>query len=190
MRIVAAEYVSIDGRMQMEDPDGREEERGGWTAPYWDDELAELQREQLFASDALLLGRVTYEGFAAAWPSFTDEEGFAERMNSLPKYVASRTLREPLEWNASLLEGEVVEAVRELKGRPGRDLLIYGSGRLVDTLMPAGLIDEYRLMIHPVILGGGRRLFEDVGARAGLVLADSSATAKGVVTLVYRMDAS
>lgn len=190
MRIVAAEYVSIDGRMQMEDPDGREEERGGWTAPYWDDELAELQREQLFASDALLLGRVTYEGFAAAWPSFTDEEGFADRMNSLPKYVASRTLREPLEWNASLLVGEVVEAVRELKDRPGRDLLIYGSGRLVDTLMAAGLIDEYRLMIHPVILGGGRRLFEDVGAQAGLVLADCSATAKGVVTLVYRMDAS
>lgn len=190
MRLVAAEYVSIDGRMQMEDPEGREEERGGWTAPYWDDELAELQREQLFASDALLLGRVTYESFAATWPSFTDEEGFADRMNSLPKYVASRTLSEPLEWNASLLDGDVVEAVQELKEGPGRDLLIYGSGRLVDTLMPEGLIDEYRLMIHPVILGRGKRLLEDVGDRAGLTLADSSATAKGVVTLVYRTAAS
>jgi dihydrofolate reductase len=129
MRIVAAEYVSADGRMQMEDPQGLEEERGGWTAPYWNDELAQQQREQLFVSDALLLGRVTYTSFAASWPSFTDEEGFAERMNSIPKYVASRTLEEPLEWNASLLQGEVVEAVRSLKQESGRDLLIYGQRR-------------------------------------------------------------
>jgi len=185
MRIVAAEYVSTDGRMQMEDPEGREEERGGWTAPYWDDELAQMQLQQLFASDALLLGRVTYEGFATSWPSMTDEAGFADRMNSLPKYVASRTLSGPLAWNASVLEDDVVEAVRRLREEPGRDLLIYGSGQLVDTLTPYRLIDEYKLMIHPVILGRGKRLFEEAGDSAGLILAESNTTPKGVVTLVY-----
>jgi dihydrofolate reductase len=104
-RVVAAEYLTVDGRMEMEDPEGKEEERGGWTAPYWNDELQKMQYDRLLASDALLLGRVTYQGFAASWPSITDEEGFANRMNSLPKYVASRTLQEPLEWNATLLRG-------------------------------------------------------------------------------------
>jgi dihydrofolate reductase len=186
MRIVAAEYVSADGRMQMEDPQGLEEERGGWTAPYWNDELAQQQREQLFVSDALLLGRVTYTSFAASWPSFTDEQGFAERMNSIPKYVASRTLEEPLEWNASLLQGDVVEAVRSLKQESGRDLLIYGSGELFNTLSRERLIDEYMLMIHPVILGRGKPLFEDGNARTGLALIGSRATATGVATLVFR----
>jgi dihydrofolate reductase len=188
MRIVAAEYVSVDGRMQMEDPEGLEEERGGWTAPYWNDELAQQQREQLFASDALLLGRVTYVSFAASWPSFTDEGDFAERMNSLPKYVASRTLKEPLEWNARLLQGDVVEAVRSLKQESGRDLLIYGSGQLFNTLSREGLIDEYIFMIHPMILGRGKSLFEDGDARTGLALADSRTTAAGVATLVFRQE--
>jgi dihydrofolate reductase len=186
MRVVAAEYVSADGRMQMEGPEGLEVERGGWTAPYWNDELAQLQLEQLLASDALLLGRVTYVMFAASWPSVTDEEGFAERINGLLKYVASRTLKEPLEWNATLLEGDVVEAVRRLKQEPGRDLLIYGSGQLFNTLNRERLIDEYRLMIHPIILGRGRRLFEDGNARAGLALVDSRTTATGVATLTFR----
>jgi dihydrofolate reductase len=144
-----------------------------------------MQREQLNASDALLLGRVTYESFAATWPTVTDEQGFAERMNSLPKYVASRTLKEPLEWNARLLEGEAVEAVRKLKEEPGRDLLIYGSGQLVNDLDRAQLIDEYRLMIHPIILGRGKRLFAAESARAGLTLIDTQTTATGVTTLVY-----
>ncbi len=186
MRIVAAEYVSVDGRMQMEDPDGRDDERGGWTAQYWNDELAEMQREQLFASDALLLGRVTYEIFAGTWPSFTDEEGFADRMNSLPKYVASRTLKEPLEWNATLVEGDVVERVRQLKQESGRDVLIYGSGQLVNILAREQLIDEYRLMIHPIILGRGKRLFEDENAKAALSLVDTQRTATGVTTLVLQ----
>ena len=186
MRLVAVEYLSADGRMQMEDPEGREEEVGGWTVPYWDDDLADLQLQQLLASDALLLGRVTYEHFAASWPSFTDANGFADRMNRLPKYVASRKLKEPLAWNARLLEDDVVAAVRKLKQTSGGDLLIYGSGQLVDTLQPAGLIDEYRLIIHPVILGRGKRLFEGENGRAGLFLADVAITAKGVVTLVYR----
>jgi dihydrofolate reductase len=172
--------------MDMEDPEGREDELGGWTAPYWNDELQRMQYDQLVKSDALLLGRLTYQGFAASWPSITDEEGFADRMNSLPKYVASTTLREPLEWNATLLNGNPVDEVRKLKQQPGQHILIYGSGELVRTLLPHDLIDELRLMIHLVFLGWGKRLLEDVD-RSALTLTDSRATEKGVATLTYEV---
>jgi dihydrofolate reductase len=185
-RVVAVEYLSVDGRMEMEDPEAREEEPGGWTAPYWNDELQTMQYDQLFASDALLLGRATYEGFAASWPSITDEQGFADRMNNLPKYVASTTLKEPLEWNATLLHGNPVDEVPKLKQQPGQDILIYGSGELVRALLAHNLIDVLRLMIHPVFLGRGNRLLDDVD-RSGLTLTDSQATEKGVVTLTYRV---
>jgi dihydrofolate reductase len=145
-----------------------------------------MQYDQLVKSDALLLGRLTYQGFAASWPSITDEEGFADRMNSLPKYVASTTLREPLEWNATLLNGNPVDEVRKLKQQPGQHILIYGSGELVRTLLPHDLIDELRLMIHPVFLGWGKRLLEDVD-RSALTLTDSRATEKGVATLTYEV---
>jgi dihydrofolate reductase len=186
-RVVAAEYLSVDGRMEMEDPERKDERRGGWTAPYWNDELEKMQYDLLFASDALLLGRVTYEGFAETWPSTTDEEGFADQMNSLPKYVASTTLTEPLEWNATLLEGDPVERVQALKAEPGENILIYGSGELVRSLLPHGVIDELRLMIHPVVLGWGKRLLED-SDRWGLTLADTASTERGVVTLTYRVE--
>jgi dihydrofolate reductase len=185
-RIVAVECLSVDGRMEMGDPEGKEGELGGWTAPYWNDELEKVQYDQLFRSDALLLGRVTYEGFAASWPSQTDEQGFADRMNHLPKYVASRTLQEPLEWNATLLRGNPVDEVRKLKQQPGQDILIYGSGELVSTLLADNLIDVLRLIIHPVFLGRGKRLLEDVDG-SGLTLTDSQATGKGVVTLTYEV---
>jgi dihydrofolate reductase len=186
MRVVAAEYVSVDGRMEMEDPDRRQEEPGGWTAPFWNDALAKLQHEQLFASDGLLLGRVTFLSFAAVWPSVTDEDGFADRMNSLPKYVASRTLEEPLNWNGTLLQGGLTEAVEGLKEQTGRDLLIYGSGEIFNALARNRLIDEYRLMVHPIVLGKGKLLFADEVDRSGLVLADVHKTEKGVVTLIYQ----
>jgi len=185
-RVVAAEYLSVDGRMAMDDPEGKDERRGGWTAPYWNDELQQMQYDLLFASDALLLGRITYEGFAATWPSITDEEGFADRMNSLPKYVASTTLTEPLEWNASRLDGDLVEEVLRLKQQPGGDMLIYGSGDLVSSLLAHDLIDELRLMIHPVLIGWGKRLLDRV-ERSDLTLIDSRATEKGVVTLSYQL---
>jgi dihydrofolate reductase len=186
-QVVAAEYLSVDGRMEMEDPEGADERVGGWTEPYWNDELQQMQYDLLFASDALLLGRITYEGFAATWPSITDEEGFAERMNSLPKHVVATTLSEPLEWNASLLDGDPVEGVRKLKANDGGNLLIYGSGELVRSLLPHGMIDELRLMIHPIVLGWGKRLLDD-GATRGLTLAETVATDKGVVTLTYRVE--
>src|SRR5262249_31924113 len=183
-RVVAAEYVTVDG--VMTDPGGVGEiDRGGWSNQYFDDELAKYQSELLFASDALLLGRVTFEGFAAAWPSMEETEGeFAVRMNTLPKFVASRTLQEPLPWNGTLLKGDLADEVAKLKGQPGQDLLIYGSGQLVNALHPHGLIDEYRLMIFPVTLGDGKHLFRQ--GKANLKLTDTWTTGTGVAVLTYQ----
>jgi dihydrofolate reductase len=174
-RVNAAEYVSLDG--VMEDP--------AWTGPFWNDELAKFQYDQLFASDALLLGRVTYQGFAAAWPTMEGTGEFGERMNALPKYVASRTL-DSVEWNANLIRGDVAEAVAELKRQPGQDILIYGSADLVRTLMARNLIDEYRLMLHPVIVGTGKHLFSEGIDTTSLKLIDTKTTATGVLILTYR----
>jgi len=183
-RIVAAEYVPADGLMQ--DPGGAGEiERGGWSNPYWNDELARFQSELLFASDALLLGRITYEGFAAAWPEMEDDEGdFASRMNKMPKYVASRTLTKA-EWNATIITGEVSEAVAKLKEKPDQNLLLYGSRALLNTLLEHDLIDQYRLMIHPVVLGQGKRLFEEARGEKHLRLVDVSTTSTGVMIADY-----
>jgi dihydrofolate reductase len=185
MRVVAAEYVTVDGVMQ--DPGGVGEiEHGGWSNRYFDAELGEVQSDQLFASDALLLGRVTFEGFAAAWPEMEETEGeFAVRMNALPKYVASKSLSEPLPWNGTLLNGEVVEEVAKLKQQPGQDLLVYGSSELVNSLHPHGLIDEYVLMVFPVTLGVGKHLFRDGTDRTDLRLTDATTTESGVALLTY-----
>lgn len=185
-RVVAAEYVTVDG--VMTDPGGVGEiEHGGWSNPYFNEELAKYQSDQLFASDALLLGRVTFEGFAAAWPSMEKTEGeFAVRMNALPKFVASKSLREPLPWNATLLKGDVAEEVAKLKEQPGQDILIYGSGELVNALHPRGLIDEYRLMVFPVTLGIGKHLFREGSGKRDLRLSDTRTTSTGVAVLTYR----
>ena len=187
--VVAAEYVTIDGVMQ--DPGGVGEiEQGGWSNQYFNYELAKYQTEQLFASDALLLGRATFAGFAAAWPSMEDIEGdFAVRMNALPKYVVSRTLQPPLPWNGTVLEGDTVEAVAALKEQPGEDILIYGSAQLVNTLYAHDLIDRYRLMVFPVMVGAGKRLFsdQDVGLKA-FSLAAAATTSTGVAMLTYEID--
>jgi dihydrofolate reductase len=185
-RVVAAEYVTLDG--VMTDPGGVGEiEHGGWSNPYFNDELAAYQSEQLVASDALLLGRVTFEGFAAAWPSMEETEGeFAVRMNALPKFVASTTLREPLPWKGTPLRGDVAEEVAMLKDQPGGDLLIYGSGKLVNTLHPVGLIDEYRLMVFPVTLGIGQHLFRERSGKRDLTLTRATTTSTGVALLTYR----
>jgi dihydrofolate reductase len=135
----------------------------------------------------LLLGRVTFEGFAAAWPSMEQTEGeFAVRMNALPKFVASRSLTEPLAWNGTLLKGDLAEAVAKLKEQPGEDLLIYGSGELVNVLHPRGLIDEYRLMVFPLTLGVGKHLFREGSGTRNLKLCDSETTRTGVALLTYQ----
>lgn len=174
-KVVWAAYVSVDG--VVEDP--------SWTRPFWNDELSQMQKEQLFRSDALLLGRVTYEGFAKAWPAMTVAEGFAHRMNTLPKHVASRTLKKA-DWNATVIEGDVAEAVSNLKRTTGGDLLIYGSARLVQSLLPHDLIDEFRLMVHPVIVSRGRHAFGDGIAAKTMRLTDVKPLKSGVVVLSYQ----
>jgi len=182
-KIVVSEFVSLDG--VMEDPGGAEKSKlGGWTMQYWNDEIGKFKLEELFASDALLLGRVTYQGFAAAWPSRTDEQGFAQWMNSIPKYVVSTTLKH-LDWNNSrLIKGNLPDEISKLKQQSGKNILVNGSATLVHTLMQHDLIDEYRLLVYPVVLGDGKRLFKD-GKNTKLRLAETRTFPSGVVLLQY-----
>jgi len=188
-RVVASEFISLDGVVQA--PGDREEktggfQHGGWHVPHWSDELERFKREELFASDALLLGRVTYEGFAAAWPKASHEEGpYADRMNSLPKYVVSGALGD-LTWNNShRLDGELKEEVMRLKGQPGQGILIFGSITLIRSLMNLGLVDELRLQVHPVVVGSGTRLFDDATEPIRLTLKEARPLGAGVVELTY-----
>jgi len=173
-KVVLSEYISLDG--VIENP--------AWTAPYWSDQVAKFKYDELFSSDALLLGRVTYQGFAGVWPSMTDEQGFADRMNSLPKYVATRTLKE-LEWNARPISGDIAEEITRLKQQSGQDILIYGSADFAQTLLQHNLIDQYHLLVYPVVLGEGKRLFTDE-RRANLKLVEAKTFDTGVVALIYQ----
>jgi dihydrofolate reductase len=174
-RLAATLFISLDGVVG---------EPHTWSFPYWNDEIGKFKFEETFASDALLLGRVTYEGFAAAWPGRKDPEGFADRFNSMPKYVASKTLTK-LEWNNShLIRGDLPREVSKLKKERGRDIVIHGSPGLVRSLMPFGLIDEYRLLVYPIVLGEGKRLFDE-SSQAKLKLVDSKTFGTGVVKMVY-----
>jgi len=176
-KLIVTEFLTLDG--VMEEP--------AWTAPYWNDEIAKFKYDELFGSDTLLLGRVTYQGFAAAWPSRTDEQGFADRMNGLPKFVVSTTL-EKVEWNNSrLIKENIPEEVSRLKQQPGQNILIYGSGDLVQTLMQSDLIDEYWLLVYPIVLGSGKRLFQD-GSKTTLSLKETKTFSSGVVVLCYQPD--
>ena len=183
-KIVVTEFVSLDG--VMEDPGGSENfAQGGWSFKISrGDEGDKFKLDEAFASEALLLGRVTYEGFAEAWPSRDGE--FADKFNNMPKYVVSSTLDEP-EWNNStVLKGDVVEEVRRLKEEQDGDIVVHGSARLVQTLIEHDLVDELRLMVYPVVLGSGKRLFGDTSDKKSLRLADSKVVGDGVAILVYR----
>jgi len=184
-KVIASEYVTLDG--VMEDPGGAEGFKyGGWSFQFWSEEAAKYKYDELFASDALLLGRVTYQGFAAAWPTMKETGEFGERMNSLPKYVVSTTL-EKAEWNNStIIKANVVEEVSKLKAMPGQDILIGGSGDLVHSLMQHTLIDEYRLMVHPVVLGIGKRFFREGADALQLQLVETKTFSSGVVVLTYQ----
>jgi dihydrofolate reductase len=187
-KIVAVEYLSLDGVTEDPGPAGAFEHRG-WTVPYWNDELAKYQSDQLLTSDALLLGRVTYEEFVASWP-LRSGDPFTDRMNTLPKFVASTSLQEPLEWNATLLKGDVAAEVAKLKQRRGGDILIYGSGALVNTLMQRNLIDVYRVILYPLALGTGKRFFRGGGDKTTLRLTEVSTNGAGVVMLTYQAAAT
>jgi len=191
MKVIVSEFLSLDGVMQAPgDPDEDRSdgfEHGGWEMPYFDDAAGSAIAEGMGGSDGFLLGRRTYEIFAAFWPSAPDDDPFAATMNGLPKYVASTTLEEPLEWNNSrLIKGDIAEQIAKLKAQPGKDLQVIGSSDLVQTLMEHDLVDEYRLMINPIVLGSGRRLFKDGSAKTALRLVDSKTTSSGVVILTYQ----
>jgi dihydrofolate reductase len=184
-RVVVSEFVSLDG--VMEDP--------SWTFQFGSEEQEKFKFDELAASDALLLGRVTYEGFAAAWPNMMEQYGgprraelgeYADMMNGYPKYVVSTTLEEAGWNNSTIIKGNIAEDVFKLKQQPGKDILIFGSGDLVNTLMRHGLIDEYRIMVFPVIVGSGKRLFEDGSETTALRLVNTKTFGSGVVVLTYR----
>ena len=192
MRIVVTNHLTLDGVMQS--PAAREEDtrggfdQGGWAAPNNDEVMNRFLGVGTHSGDgSLLLGRRTYEHFYGFWPKQTDGNPFTEVLNRSTKYVASRTLEQPLPWeNSKLLEGDAADAVAELKQQPGPDTVILGSGELIQSLMPRGLIDEFRLMIHPIVVGHGRRMFGDDGALAKLELLESVTTTTGVVIARYR----
>jgi dihydrofolate reductase len=177
-KVVAVELVSLDGVMEKPEE---------WAFSYSNDEMEEVNAAGMAASDAMPLGRVTYEGLAAFWPNQPAGTPMVDYLNTVRKFVVSRTLEEPLVWNNStLIKGDVAEEVGELKRRPGKDISIIGSGALVRSLLKDGLLDELKLMVHPLVLGGGKRLFEDDGDRKDLKLVDSKIFGTGVLYLTYR----
>ncbi|MEU1688489.1 dihydrofolate reductase family protein [Micromonospora sp. NPDC005707] len=188
-KIIVTENVSLDGVMQAP---GRPDEdtrdgftRGGWAVPHNDPVLGRKMGEGMASTGALLLGRRTWVDFAGYWPRQTGNP-FTPVLDALPKYVAATTLDEPLPWvNSHLLKGDVIEAVRELKAQPGPDIAVLGSGALVRSLRRHGLVDAYVLLVHPVVLGGGRRLFDPGDEPGALRLTDSVTTTTGVVIARY-----
>jgi dihydrofolate reductase len=193
-KIVVFELVSLDGVMQAPGRPGEDGrggfEHGGWAVRYADPVMGKAAGESMATTGALLFGRRTYEDFYTVWPKRTDNP-FTEVLNNTQKYVASTTLTEPLPWiNSTLLKGDAAEAVAKLREKPGKDIVVLGSGDLVKSLMRYNLVDEYVLQIHPLLLGSGRHLFSDGGLLAALQLVDSKTTTTGVVMATYRTAAA
>jgi dihydrofolate reductase len=192
-KVVAFTSLTLDGVMQA--PGRPDEDRrggfehGGWAQPYNDPVMASVAAEGMANTGPLLFGRRTYEDFFSFWPHQTDNP-FTEVLDNTLKYVASTTLKEPLPWsNSALLEGDAAKAVARLKQEPGKDMVVLGSGELVQSLMRRNLVDEYVLLIHPLLLGSGRRLFQDGGPSTALRLVDAKTTTTGVVIATYRREA-
>ena len=183
-RVVVTEFISLDGVIQAPgDPD--EFERGGW-AQGGGDESMQFKFEELMASDAQLLGRTTYEGFARAWPTMEGTGAFGDKMNGMPKFVASSTLTDPDWANTTVLEGDLRREVEALKDRYDGDILVGGSAQLVQSLVEQDLVDELRLMMFPLVLGKGKRLFGDTSETKALELVDVRTLEDGVFILTYR----
>jgi dihydrofolate reductase len=182
-RIVVTEFVSLDG--VMEDPGGSEDfKHGGWAFAFSRGEEGDkFKVDETMGSDALLLGRRTYEGFAEAWPQREGE--FADKFNSMPKYVVSSTLKDPDWSNTTVLDGDLVEEVTKLRDGDGGDIFVHGSAQLAQGLLEHGLVDELRLMVFPVVLGAGKRLFGETSDKKPLKLTDSKMVGDGVAVLVY-----
>jgi dihydrofolate reductase len=190
-KLVLNTFLSLDGVMQA--PGGRDEDReggfahGGWSVSYWDEPMGETIVEWTQRAGALLLGRKTYEIFVAHWPKVSDEDPVAAKLNSMPKYVASRTLRDVSWNNARLITGDVAEAVRRLKDEPGDEIQVHGSCDLIQTLLRESLVDEMRLWIFPVVLGSGKRLFADGTIPGALKLVSSRSSSTGVTVNTYEV---
>ena len=189
-KIIVNNSLTLDGVMQA--PGRPDEDRrdgfthGGWARPYADEAMGAAMAEGIATTGAMLFGRRTYEDFATVWPNAADDNPFAAVLNNFQKYVASTTLRAPLSWaNSTLLEGDAADAVARLREQPGKDIVILGSGELVQSLMRRNLIDTYVLLIHPLILGSGRHLFPDSGTPINLRLVKSQTTTTGVVIATY-----
>jgi dihydrofolate reductase len=190
-KVIVDEWMSLDGVVQApgapdEDPSGGFE-HGGWHLPYFDDLSQKFVVESIAEAGGFMLGRRTYEILAGYWPTASEEEQvIAQPLNTKPKYVASTTLTEPLEWqNSTLLQGDLAGAVDALKQEEGADLHVIGSTELVRMLIQHGLVDEFRLMIDPVLLGGGKRIFSDDGSLRLLRLVDSEVTTTGAILATY-----
>jgi len=175
-KIIVTMFMTLDGVMEAPHE---------WSFPYWNDEIAKFKGDEMYACDSLLLGRITYEGFAAAWPSRTDEESGGVRMNSIPKHVVSTTLKETAWNNSHLIQENIIENIRQLKEQSGKDILVYGSAQLVSSLAKANLVDQYQLLVYPLILGEGKQLFKKDN-QAKLKLVESRSFSSGVVLLVYQ----
>ena len=172
-KLVVTEFVTLDGVMEAPHE---------WSFPYWNDEIADFKLNELFETDTTLLGRITFQGFADAWPERTGE--YADQLNNFPKYVVSTTLENP-EWtNSHVISGNLAEEVNRLKQQDGQDILVHGSCTLVQSLIQFDLIDEFHLLVYPLILGKGLRLFSDE-VRSKLALVESRAFSSGVVLLRY-----
>ena len=189
-KVIAFMLLTLDGVMQSpgrKDEDVRDGfEHGGWATTYADPVMGKVAGESMAGTGALLFGRRTYEDFYAVWPKRTDDNPFTAVLNNTQKYVASRTLEEPLPWiNSTLLKGDAAEAVAKLRQEPGKDIVVLGSGDLVRSLMRHNLVDRYVLQIHPLVLGSGRRLFAEDGAYAALRLVDTKTTTTGVLIATY-----
>ena len=188
-KLVVGTFLSVDGVMQA--PGGPDEDReggfnhGGWSVNYWDEFMGQLITESTLRGDALLLGRKTYEIFAAHWPKVGGDDPIAAKLNSMPKYVASRTLDRVTWNNSTLIEGDVARGVAELKEQPGGDIQVTGSGDLIQTLMEHDLVDEYQLWVFPVVLGQGKRLFAGGAVPAALKLVDTKTFGTGVAMHRY-----
>jgi dihydrofolate reductase len=191
-KIVVSEFVSLDGVMQA--PGGQDEDtaggfaHGGWTLPYWHDEIGAHFAQVMSESDAFLLGRKTWQLHGGAFEPLADDDPFAGVLNTMPKYVVSTTLTSAAAWrNSTLISGNVVEEVRVLKARPGKNIVIDGSSVLLHTLARHDLIDEYRLIVYPLVLGGGKKVFPD-GARVNLRLVEARPLPSGVVLTHYTVE--
>jgi dihydrofolate reductase len=185
-KLVVSEFISLDGI--IDDPGGAEgTPNGGWSLRFPTPEGQQFKSEELRASDVLLLGRVTYEGFAAAWPGMEETTGeFGRKMNSMPKVVVSTTLTEATWKNTTVISGDVAGEVAKLKEQYEGDIVVFASATLVDTLRECGLVDEYRLMVHPIVLGQGKRLFKEGAAGTVLELVESRKVGPDVLLVIYR----